>query len=165
MRTHVVFAAGPLGALLLAGTAFAASVMLDSRPWNVGYDASDDRQHVTEFVLDGQVVENWNELFTRQILFDSDGKVPMDKLVELTRAGFGADCKNFKWSVLRQSDSEALYAWSHSGCTGHPPQHEISRLSRSPAGLCRWAYTSKRVPLAESDVTKYVAIVEKLSCD
>ncbi len=145
--------------------ALAATIMLDSRPWSVGYDAADDQQHITEFVLEGQVVENWQELFTRQIMFDPGGKIPMNRFVELTRAGFGPDCKDLHWSVLRQSESEAIYNWSHSGCASYPPQHEISRLSRSPRGLCRWAYSSKRVPLAPSAVDKYLAIVEKLPCD
>ena len=111
---------------MVAGTAFAAAIMLDARPWSVGYDASDNQQHVTEFVLQGHVVENWDELFTRQILLDPGGRIPIDRVMELTRAGFGAACKDLHWSVLRQSGSEAVYVWSHSGCANYAPQHEIS---------------------------------------
>lgn len=138
---------------------------IDSRSWKVGYEASNSTQQLTEFVLPGQTVESWQELFTRQLFADPERKISIDKLIARIREGFTADCRNLQWSVVRQEASEIIYQWSHDGCNAHQPQFEVARLARTSRGICRWAYASKQVPVAAETQKEFRSIVEKLECD
>lgn len=135
----------------------------DARNWSVGFRTENATQKITEYVLQGQTVEAWRELITRQ---EFTGKgIPFDKMLAQMRAGFGPDCASMRWDVLRQNETEAVYQWSHEGCRNYPPQFEVARLSRTERGICRWAYASKEVPLADSSKERYRSIVEKQKCD
>lgn len=137
----------------------------DSRPWKVGYMNGNDKQRITEYVLPDQTVESWQELFTRQEYFVASNRVSLEKLVARIREGFGPDCKSFQWEVLRSSEVESVYQWSHEGCRNYPPQFEIAKLNRTEKGFCRWAYATKETPVAASSRLSYMTVVDKLQCD
>lgn len=138
---------------------------IDSRLWKVGYEAKNASLQLTEFVLPGQTVESWKELFTQQILTDPEHKLSLEKLVGRIREGFSPECKSLKWNIVKQGAIEIIYQWSHDECKSSPPQFEIARLSLNSHGICRWAYTTKLVPVEAKAQEAYRAIVEKLECE
>jgi hypothetical protein len=139
-----------------------AADRFDGRTWKVGYEASDAQQSITEYVLPSEKVEAWTELVTRQVVFDREHRIPTLKLLELIKNGFGSDCKNFKWTIVQQQPNNIVYEWSHSGCQGYPAQYEVSRLATCREGLCRWAYTTKRVPAGDSVKSQWRKIMDTL---
>lgn len=141
----------------------AAAPKFDSRQWKVGYKNGNESQRITEFVLQDQTVDAWRELFTKQEFIGRN--IALDKLLSQIRSGFGSDCQSLNWDVLSANEAEAIYQWSHDGCKNYPPQFEISRLIRTDQGICRWAYTSKEVPVTQSSRKLFKSIIEKLKCD
>jgi len=148
--------------VLFATAVYAGAGPFDARGWKVGYDASDLTQRITEYVLPSEAVESWSELVTRQVVFDPEHRVSPQALLDLIRTGFGADCKDLRWTVLENTQQQAVYEWSHSGCAEYPAQYEVSRLARCEAGLCRWAYSTKRVPVSEATRGQWRQIITKL---
>ncbi|HEX9163173.1 MAG TPA: hypothetical protein VF980_15820 [Thermoanaerobaculia bacterium] len=140
----------------------AAGRSFDDRPWIVGYDAADGRQHVTEYVLRNETVEHYTELVTHQVILDVHHEISMADLLGAIRKGFGPDCRNFAWTILSQDAAHATYRWSHSGCDGYSSQAEIARLSLTKEGISRWAYTSMVLPLNEEKRALWKDVLETL---
>jgi hypothetical protein len=143
----------------------ASPVEFDARTWTVGFDQGARREHITEYVLPGQTVDAWRELFTHQELQDADAPVRIDKLLARVKELHARDCPSLDWQVLRLADAEAVYQWSHDGCRGNPAQYEIVRLTRTGKGLCRWAYTSKDMPIANARKNALGPMLDKLACE
>jgi hypothetical protein len=142
-----------------------APVGVISKTWQVGNKASNAQQKLTEYVLAGQTVGTWSELLTRQIFIDPSSTIPLARLLAAIRKGFGSDCKDLNWTILQQSDSEALYAWSHNGCAAYPASAERAVVRRTPEGLCRWAYATKSPPIGDAVAQQLDKELPKLRCD
>jgi hypothetical protein len=151
-----------LAATSLCACAFAGDKAFDWRAWTVGYDAKDDTQHLTEYVVQPDTVESWSELITHQRFSDPKHILTVGSLSEYFRSRLGANCPSFKWNVLEDSKSSILYEWSHDSCDSYPPQFEVSRLFKCANDFCRWAYTSKRVPIDESTRNSWRKIIRNL---
>src|SRR5438445_7864446 len=115
-------------AALAFAPSYAADRVFDQRTWSVGYDARDASQHITEYVIPPDTVDSWSELVTSQVFSDPKHQLELALLPERIRSGFGADCRNFKWTILEESKTSILYEWSHDGCASYPPQYEVSQL-------------------------------------
>src|SRR5262245_36467847 len=98
-----------LGVLVLLATSgilhAADSVTVLDLNWQVGHTAQDEQQQLTEYVLPGETVEKWSALVTRHFIFDPQSKFQIKRLLKLMRSGFGPDCINFTWTVVRQTKS------------------------------------------------------------
>lgn len=134
----------------------------DGRAWKVGNDASDDTQHVVEYVLPGQTVDQWKELVTHQVMFDPKHKADIPRLLDTMKAQLSAGCPSLSWSVLSQSPTAATYEWSHAICGGYPPQHEISTLSICSDAVCRWAYSTQLVPVPATVRERWLRLLPTL---
>jgi hypothetical protein len=138
------------------------SEKFDGRAWKVGNDASDDREHVVEYVLPGQTVDQWKELVTHQVMFDPQHKADIPRLLDTMKAQLSAGCPSLSWTVLSQSATAATYEWSHETCGGYPPQYEISTLSICSEAVCRWAYSTKLVPAPASVREEWLRLLPTL---
>lgn len=143
----------------------AQAIEFDARTWTVGFDHGTRREHITEYVLPGQAVDSWRELLTHQDLDDADAPIRLDTLLTRMKDLHARDCPSLAWQILRQADSEAVYQWSHDGCRGNPAQYEIVRLTRTGKGLCRWAYASKGIPIANGRKDALRPMLDKLACE
>jgi hypothetical protein len=135
-----------------------------AKDWKVGHTARNNEQQVTEFVLPGQTVHSWTELLSRQIVIAAPG-LSLSRFLEAMRQGFGADCKDMQWRVVKETDNEALYAWSHAGCEKFPPQAERALITKVSKGVCRWAYVTKSPPLSREVESQLDAELAALPCD
>jgi hypothetical protein len=155
-----------LGLLSMAGSLWAADgIQLLSKKWESGYTAKTVQQELDEHVLPGETVHNWTELVTRQLFVDPAARVPLDRLVQAVRRGFGPDCKDFTWKIVRQTEVAVLYVWTHGGCAKDPPQAEYSLIRRAPRGICRWAYATKKPPITEASGAALDQELAKQSCE
>jgi hypothetical protein len=142
----------------------ATGPVFDSRGWQIGYEAANEKQRITEFVIPPERVESWTELVTHQIVFDTSSTLSLSNYVDAVHRQFSQDCKDVTWSVLSSTDSEVTYEWS-GPCAKSPPQYEMSRIVRCRRGLCRWAYATTRVPIEQKRAAEWRLILDHLSPD
>ena len=140
-------------------------VVVLNKTWQIGYTAENAQQQLSEYVIAGESVENWSELVTRQIFIDPTSRISLNKLINLIRNGFGRDCNDFNWTVVKSTEYEVLYTWSHNGCSNFAAQAERALITRVPKGLCRWAYATKKPPLNTPTEVILDVDLAKQSCD
>jgi hypothetical protein len=140
------------------------SVTVLAKTWQVGYSVQDDQQQLNEYVLPGETVENWSALVSRQFVFDPESKFQIKRLLWLIRSGFGTDCINFTWTIVKQSKTDALYTWSHDGCENSRAEAERALMRRVPGGLCRWSYATRVDPLHTKNLSELDSDLARQSC-
>ena len=135
----------------------------DGRGWSVGHHAKNARQSLTEYVLPGQTVDNWQELVTSTVYFDPRHSVPLARFVEQIQASMSKDCPSLVWNVIQQDNKTAIFEWRDSGCGGFPPQNELARLAVGPEGVYRLAYAIKvKGPLSPEKRKEWLAILGRV---
>lgn len=176
METHTNFRLLVMAACVVAHGAMAQAAVpapsgsiaavpaFDGRPWKVGYQGSNQRETVVEYVLPEETVDSWHELLTHQELADPSRSITLDALVEQNRKGLSAGCPSMRWQVLAQAEREAVYQWSDGGCDGSPAQYEIAKIRRTEKGFCRWAYATKQLPVPASTQEAVKPLLEQLPC-
>ena len=138
----------------------------DGRFWTIANDASNEKRHLTEYVVPPEKIESWSELMTHTVHIRSD-RVSLKAFVDIVRQGLAAECKDLRWTLLEQSVSEVLYEWSHGECPGSSElasfaQYEMSRVTLCRAGLCSWAYATRHVPVNTKQAGEWALILKKL---
>jgi hypothetical protein len=65
------------------------------------------------------------------------------------RTGLGDDCAVVHWEKLYETPEDALYEWTHDGCGGSEPEHEIVRFVSGSLGVHRASLRARgrRIPL------------------
>ncbi len=131
--------------------------ILDSRPWQLGYQAADARQAIREYVLPGQTVQSWSELVTSQ--YFPDGPAPR-ALFDQTRQDLSRGCPSLQVSVIEETADTIIFEWRHDGCQGHPAQHEIRRISTGRTGTVSLSFVERTRQLAADKQTKWISILK-----
>jgi len=148
-----------------ATPAAAEQITVLGKSWQAGYTTKNEQQHLTEYVLPGEVVEKWSALVSRLFIHDPDGRFNIKKLVNTQRALFPPDCINFTWTIIRQTKTEVLYTWQHDSCDQSPAEAERTFMRRVPGGLCRWSYATRVDPLNTKNLDELDADLAQQNCD
>jgi tetratricopeptide (TPR) repeat protein len=132
----------------------------DERVWRVGYDTANYEMALTEWVLEGETVDDWTELVTLQWFL---GPAPEVKRRQwLGGPALGASvkstmkalrnlrkksCPDAVWEVLEEHDEDILYESRIRNCRPdeddnflYRDQHEVVRLVGGIHGVHRIAY-------------------------
>lgn len=141
-----LFAAGPFSSPVYAIDD--VSFKFDQRNWKIGYQASNARESIVEYVLPGETVQTWTELITIQRFPGMSTKVTPALLFQRMKSSMQQRCRQAEWKIIRKSKNAVLYHWRTTGCANIKDQHEIAKLQRNRTGLYRFAYVSKKVPLS-----------------
>jgi len=64
------------------------------------------------------------------------------------RTGLGDECAVVHWEKLYETPEDALYEWTHDGCGGSEPEHEIVRFVTGSLGVHRASLRARgrRIP-------------------
>jgi len=134
----------------------------DGRLWTIGNNFADERLHITEYVLPPEHVDSWSELMTHQVFVDRSNHISVQAFVNLLQQALRTDCKDFRWTLLEQSDSGVLYEWSHGECANSFAQYEMGRIALCRIGVSRWAYATRHVPVNTKQADEWALILKKL---
>lgn len=119
--------------------------------WQLGYQAADGKVELREYVLPGETVYNWRKLITSMYLkVDLAPKEYFQGFIENGAMG----CPSLEFSVVEETQNTLIYKLGNNGCHGHPPQHEIGRISRTKSGIV-WLKFSEKGPLSALTVETY----------
>jgi hypothetical protein len=116
-------------------------VPADNRGWKVGSGSNRPGATLVEFVPTTESIGNWSRMFTIQFL-EGEKRTP-NTVMKALETQMRARCPNAKWGVVSEDSTSVTYEWAISGCSGHPDQHEVSRLLKGNDGVHRIAYVRK----------------------
>ena len=130
----------------------------DSRQWELENQGTMRSGGVlANYVLRGQTVHNWTELVSTQ--YHKGSLVAPNASFEVLRRHLSRDCPSLRMSTIEESTDNIIFEWRHDGCQGHPPQHEIGRLSRGRTGSLSLTYVEKTTQLASEKRSTWISII------
>jgi len=100
----------------------------DERVWDIGYNAGDQVQRVTEFVRPGQTVENWTELVTSQTFNKAFDLVSVEDQIAAHRKDLVARCPGSTVEVIRQTPDGVIYESNLVNCEQGADEHSLVRI-------------------------------------
>lgn len=138
-------------------------ISFDDRKWQAGHQEVNRHTLNTEFVLAGQVVQDWSELVSHQRMFyASRGQTPrqiMERIRKLTRQAV----PDVVWAVLAESDNDVMYEWRTKGSDEQDAQHEIARLIAGERDVHRVAYVAKGEELDPDKRETWMKIIKSVN--
>lgn len=98
--------------------------------WKIGHYSEVPNQYViTEFIREGDNINNWKELLTIQNFPPLwGGPTPEDALKKLKEIRENECPGMTKWNIINKDETSILYEWQATPCLGWPNQHEIARI-------------------------------------
>jgi hypothetical protein len=135
----------------------------DGRGWKVGNRKESPTQILTEYVLPGQTVENWQELVTSQVFKDPRHLLRLDAFVDKIHDSMASGCPSLVWKVIRQDKTSVLLEYHDLGCGGAQPESDLLRLAIGDEGVYRLAYAARiRGPLPPERRKAWMAILSEV---
>ncbi len=135
-------------------------IPFDDRKWKVGYQNAVNNMLITEFVLEGETVENWTELVTVQLFIGLETATP-EAMVSTSKKILEETCKSPYWKELKKGENDILYEWSIKGCSSGPDQSELSRVIRGKDGMHVIHYAIKKVPMPKDKRARWIEALTK----
>ena len=126
--------------------------------WKVGHYAEIPNQYViTEFIPEGDDINNWEELLTIQHFPPLwGGPSPEDALNKL-KAIREKKCPGVtKWNIIDKDERSILYEWQATPCIGWPDQHEIARIIYRKYDTYFLHYTLKTYQMSAEQRSKWI---------
>jgi hypothetical protein len=136
----------------------------DGRVWKVGFFRYNNQGGILEYVLDGETVMAWNELFTILNLVNPN-VTNIEEIKNTLTEAIEKSCKSFQTNVISQNENEILFEWGATECTPpdmiyspHKDEFEISRIIKTPQGYWVMQYASA-VPITEEKKSQWVKAI------
>lgn len=126
--------------------------------WKIGHETKLPNQgSLTEFIREGDNINNWKELLTIQTFPTSwGGPLPEDTL-NAWKAIRERSCPAVtKWNIIGKDEKSILYEWQAKPCLGWPDQHEIARIIYGKYNRFLVRYTVKVYQMSPEDRTKWI---------
>jgi hypothetical protein len=124
----------------------------DARKWKVGHQAGNQTEFISEWVLPGESVENWSELISTYIRYES---VKIEQLVTSWQNLLGKDSIEFQTTILSKSPEVIVFEWSHKGNGKWPAQREIKSVMQGSDGVYTLSYTVKESSFSQQQYNKW----------
>ena len=117
---------------------------LDPTEWRKVLNAHDDGILVREYAAPGESAEAWTRLVSVQVYSDAHLAYPgVRPALSECRAVLQATCPGAEWTVLRESEQDAVYEWRTAGCPSEPDQHEVGRVMHEGGTWARVTFSVK----------------------
>jgi hypothetical protein len=124
-------------------------LIFDGRAWKNGYEAHNSAQAITEYVLEGETVENWTELVTAHRFLGLQSQVTLKSFMEIMQKDLYRTCPSTRWEIISESPEDLIYSWQLMNCAGQDNQYEIARLILGRTAVHLIRYTHK-APMLDS---------------
>lgn len=127
--------------------------------WKVGYFVDKPpRYALTEFIREGDDINNWRELLTVQnFAANSWGLSSPEETLNALMAAREQRCPGAtRWNVIEKSADSILYEWQATTCQGWPDQHEIAKITYGKYNRFSYHYVAKRYQLPVDTRSKWI---------
>jgi hypothetical protein len=134
--------------------------------WKVGYEAGSPYQGITEFIREGDDINNWKELLTIHNYPPSWGGSSSEDLLNTLKAIRETRCPGVtKWNIIGKDEKSILYEWQAKPCLGWPDQHEIARIISTKYNRFHVRYTVKMYQMSPEERTKWIGKFSRAKID
>jgi hypothetical protein len=112
--------------------------------WKSGYYAEIPNQYsITEFIREGEEIDNWHELLTIQNFASKSWGSPEDAFNALKKIR-EQECPGLtKWNVLQKNETSILFESQSQACLGWSAHHELAKIVDGKYNRFWVAYTVK----------------------
>ena len=127
--------------------------------WKIGSEAGPPSYpgSLTEFIGEGDDINNWKELLTITFFLRSGGPTPEDTLNNMKAFQERACPGVTKWSIIAKDTNSILYEWQAKPCRGWPDQDEIARIIYGKYIQSVIRYTVKVYQMSPEERSKWIA--------
>jgi hypothetical protein len=133
---------------------------LDPTEWKIGHRQGTPQQAIVEHIKNEEKIESWSMLVTEFVIFGQFTDAHFKQGLENTRSMLASSSKDFQWNIIRQSEGDVTFEWSHKGSGTYPPQHEIKRMKMGNFGIYFLSYAEKTTDVDASTREKWIEIIE-----
>lgn len=137
------------------------SIPASGASWEVGNRGHNSEMAAVEYMPRGEQIENWSSLITTQTFVLTPERGLLSAMLQNMYEQLSRDCPSLKFSVLEDYGRSIVYEWSHLGCQGFPPQHEISRYQLGQIGVHRLAFVTKTTQIDERLRKEWIDIIRR----
>lgn len=126
--------------------------------WTVGHYAElPDQYAITEFIREGDDINNWRELLTIQNFPPLLGGPSAEDALNILKAVREKECPGVtKWNVIAKDENSILYEWQAKPCRDWPDQHEIARIIHGKHNTFILHYALKTYQMPDEQRTKWI---------
>jgi len=96
--------------------------------WKIGYSTGNQLQRVTEFVRQGETVENWTEMIVSQTFNKAVGLVDVSDQIDAYREDITSRCPGSTVNVIQLTADDALYEAQITNCAQGADENMIARI-------------------------------------
>jgi len=100
----------------------------------------------------------WDFRVERRVDF---GEATVAAKADSLRSRLGDDCAVVHWEKLYETPEDALYEWTHDGCGGSEPEHEIVRFVTGSLGVHRASLRARGRRIPSELRTEWVQILSE----
>ncbi|MDD5081429.1 MAG: hypothetical protein WC214_04810 [Candidatus Omnitrophota bacterium] len=131
-------------------------INIEDRVWHMGYFASNDKTVLAEYVLDGETVEAWSELFT--IMEDRISGITPRSFAEGFPGELIKKYPGLEWKIFDEGDNWVFMEWANHA---EPYQHELRKIIRLGGVLMNISYVKKIERLSSEERERWINIINK----
>lgn len=137
------------------------SIPASGASWEIGNHGHNAEMAAVEYMPRGEQIENWSSLITTQTFVLTPERGLPSAMLRNMYEDLSRDCPSLKFSVLEDDSLNIVYEWSHLGCQGFPPQHEISRFQLGQIGVHRLAFVTKTTRIDAQLRKEWIDIIRR----
>lgn len=126
----------------------------DGRQWKVAFSQDRDEDRVTDWVIEGQSLENWREIFSEQF-FPTEGMAPHEVLKE---AFAEMKTANPSIKIISQTDQEIIFEFQAADKTNL--EAGVQRLFSGAKGVHSLKYAVKAATISPVDRDKWIPLLK-----
>jgi hypothetical protein len=130
---------------------------VDTRQWQEAYYAEDAGQALAEFILVGETIDTWSELFSIHFFENGYTNIGIENYVvsmeQTLRASITGD---ITFRVVELTDSEAVYEFTVANDPNELDQHEVARILTYNNHLFLIRYTILGPPMDGAYKTEWI---------
>jgi hypothetical protein len=127
--------------------------------WKVGnFAEGPNHSSITEYIREGDDINNWSELVTIQSVRKSRGAPSSpDEMLKVLKAMREKECpSSTEWNVIDKNENSILFEWQAKPCLGWPEQHELEKIIDGKHSRFLLHYAAKVYQLSPDTRTKWI---------
>ena len=127
----------------------------DGRNWELAHEAANSGQQVSEWLVEGDDIDDWEELLTASSYSDA----AVDDIVFVFTRLMKRDCPDIDIETDKNNQIGFVVYWEHDGCGRFGPQKEIRRSQQGRDGVYNLAYAVKKRSYQKSYYDKWKDLI------